>query len=520
MVVTRGDVLFRAGEPSDDLFVVVKGGIEIIGEAGGSETRIAAYGPGEFAGELSLITGQRRFLNGRVSSPGRLLVIPPARFRHLMASRPVIADTIFGALVARREQLRSGDGARAIRIIGSRYSPDALRLRSYAERSRIAHAWIDIEDADDVGALMQSMGITLDETPVVATPTGLLRRPSPAQLAEHLGLTYRSIPNSTIDLVVVGTGPAGLAAAVYGAAEGLATVALDAMSVGGQAGSSSRIDNYAGFPNGISGGELTSRTALQAQRLGARLNAPCEVAELHVDGDFHILGLADGSQIPCRAVIIATGARYRRLAIDDLDRFEDAGVYYAATDIEARICADSPVTVVGGGNSAGQAAIFLAQRNCEVTVAVRGGDLAKTMSEYLIERIDGDRRIVVRTNTEVASLAGDTHLETITLVDTRTGDRRSAACSGLFCFIGAVAASGWLHGSVRLDHDGFVLTDRDLPRLDGGAGSSSPLPYETSVPGVFAAGDIRHGSMKRVAAAVGEGSSAVRSAYARVAAHQ
>ena len=326
-----------------------------------------------------------------------------------------------------------------------------MRLRTFAERSRLAHTWIDIEDAQDVGALLDSMGIAAGETPVVVLPTGILRRPTPAQLAERLGLTYRPTPNSSIDLVVVGTGPAGLAAAVYGASEGLTTVALDAIAVGGQAGCSSRIENYAGFPTGISGGELAARSALQAQRLGARLNAPCEVVGLRVEGSFHIIALADGSEIPCRAVIVATGAHYQRLALDNLDRFEDAGVYYAATELETRICADSPVVVVGGGNSAGQAAIYLSQRNCHVTVAVRGTDLAQSMSQYLIERIDADARIEVQTGTEVVGLAGAAHLEAVTLKQHGSGKQQTTVAAGLFCFIGAQPASTWLNGAVRLD---------------------------------------------------------------------
>jgi len=316
---------------------------------------------------------------------------------------------------------------------------------------------------------------------------------------------------------VVGSGPAGLAAAVYGASEGLSTVSLDALTIGGQAGASSRIENYTGFPNGISGGDLTARAAVQAMRLGARLNAPCEVAGLRTEAGFHVVVLRDGSEIPTRAVIVASGARYRRLAVEDLERFEGAGVYYAATDLEARVCDGMPVLVIGGGNSAGQAAIYLGQHSCKVTIAIRRGDLSQTMSRYLIDRIEVDPQIDLLTGVEVCAVAGGERLEQVTLTHMATDRSQTVACSGLFCFIGAEPATAWLGAEVLLDQDGFVLTDRQLP-VRPAAGTPGPLPFETSVPGVFAAGDVRHDSMKRVAAAVGEGSSAVRSVHERLAA--
>ena len=377
------------------------------------------------------------------------------------------------------------------------------------------HTWIDLEEADDVDVLLASMGLRPRDTPVVVTPNAVLRHPSPGEFAEHLGLTFSTVPGYMFDLVVVGTGPAGLAAAVYGASEGLDTVSLDAVGTGGQAGASSRIENYVGFPNGISGEELVTRAAIQAQRLGARLNSPCEVAGLRTDSAFHIVELADGSEIPCRTVIVATGARYQRLAVADLDRFEGAGVYYAATDLEARICTGSDVIVIGGGNSAGQAAIFLAQQGCGVSIAIRGSDLAKSMSRYLIERIEADPRIELLTNTEVRALEGDAHLERVAVEFTPTGNSRTISCSGLFCFIGADPSTDWLRGAIALDSRGFILTDRSLPDavLADNFATREPLPFETSVPGVFAVGDVRHASLKRVAAAVGEGSSAVRSVH-------
>jgi thioredoxin reductase (NADPH) len=439
-----------------------------------------------------------------------------------MSTKPDLSDTIFRAFVARRELLRSGGAAGAIRLIGSRFSPESLALRAFANRARLPHTWIEIEDLDDVGAYLADLDAGPEDVPVVVMANVVLRRATPGEFAALLGLTYRSVPGSVTDLVVLGTGPAGLAAAVYGSSEGLDTISLDAVSPGGQAGASSRIENYVGFPNGISGGDLTARAAIQAQRLGARLNAPCEVAELRVEHGFHIVVLTDGSEIATRAVIIASGARYRRLAVDELDRFDGAGVYYAATELEARLCRGSAVGVVGGGNSAGQAAIYLSKQGSRVTLIVRRRELVETMSQYLIARIEADPHIEVLTHSEVRGLAGDSHLDEITLERTPSGERRTIGCAGLFCFIGAIPATAWLRDCVSLDRNGFVLTDRSLSDDDVNAdafGGRDPLPFETSLPGVFAVGDVRLGSMKRVAAAVGEGSSAVRSVHDYLALH-
>jgi thioredoxin reductase (NADPH) len=511
-----GDLLFQAGESTYDLFVLLEGEVEVVRPDGSDAIVIATYGPGGFVGELNLLTGQRRSLSARVTQPGRVLVISQAELRRLMSGRPALAETIFNALLARREILRSGEGAQAIRIVGSRYSPEAMSLRSFAEHSHLAHAWIDVEDAEDPDELLASMGLGPGDIPAVITATETMRRPSAAIFAEHLGLTFSPTPGYIFDLVVVGSGPAGLAASVYGASEGLRTVSLDAVAIGGQAGTSSRIENYAGFPNGISGEDLTGRAAVQAMRLGARLNAPCEVVGLRTEQSFHVIVLADGSEIPTRAVIVACGARYRRLPVENLERFEGAGVYYAATDLEARVCGGAPVLVIGGGNSAGQAAVYLAQNNCQVTIAIRADQLAQSMSRYLIERIEVDPKIELLTGVEVQALDGESRLEQVTLSHNQSGEHQRIDCSGLFCFIGASPASGWLGQGVSLDKDGFVLTDRQLPEALS-SGPSAALPFETSVPGVFAAGDVRHGSMKRVAAAVGEGSSAVRSVHERLA---
>ena len=511
-VVEAGEVLYRAGEAAPDFYVLLEGAIEVVRD-GEPEEVVVRYRAGHFVGELGLLTDQRTYLTARVTQPGRVLVIPHAEFRRLMATKPTISDVIFGALVGRREALRTSEAAMAIRIIGSRYSSDALALRTFAVRNRLAYAWIDLEEADDVGALLDSMGVSAGDTPVVVTATAVLRHPTPGQFAEELGLTYHPIPGRVFDLVVVGAGPAGLAASVYGASEGLDTVSLDAVGPGGQAGSSSRIENYAGFPNGISGGDLAARTAIQAQRLGAWLVSPCEVTALRSEQGFHVVSLLDQSEVPCRAVIIATGASYQRLALTDLDRFEGNGVYYAATDLETRSCRGTDVVVVGGGNSAGQAAIYLSQQGSRVWIAIRRPDLSATMSAYLIDRITADPGITLLTETEVGELRGGSHLEEVTLRHNPSGDQQQLACMALFCFIGARPATSWLRDTIVLDDKGFVLTDRSLPQpvLDHPVyAGRDPLPFETSEPGVFAVGDVRLGSMKRVAAAVGEGSSAVR----------
>ncbi len=514
--VEVGDEVYSAGDHDYDFIVVLDGAVEIRRAGPDGEFVLATHTAGNFLGELNMLTGQRAYVTARVKERGSVLALDREQFREVMSRFPLLSNVVFGAFQARREILRSGEGATAIRILGSRFSPEAIALRSFANRSRLPHAWIDLEDADDPRVLLASVGAQLKDAPVVVTPNAMLRRPTPGEFAEHLGMTYHATPGSVVDLIVVGSGPAGLAASVYGASEGLSTISLDAVAIGGQAGASSRIENYVGFPNGVSGEELTQAAAIQAMRLGARLNAPCEVAGLRLEPGFHVIVLADGSEIPCRAVIVASGARYRRLAVDGLERFEGAGVYYAATDLEARICAGSDVVVIGGGNSAGQAAIYLAQQRCNVSLVIRRDSLADTMSHYLTERIDADDHIELRTRAEVRSLDGDGHLARVTLEQTASGGRDTIDCAGLFCFIGAEPVTAWLGDCVALDRSGFVLTDRSLPDdvlASVEFAARAPLPFETSLPGVFAVGDVRAGSIKRVAAAVGEGSSAVRSVH-------
>jgi thioredoxin reductase (NADPH) len=491
---------------------VLDGEVDIIRRSLDRETVIARDRAGNFLGELNLLTGERPYLTARATVPGRVLQIDHSQFRRLLASDAELSALILDAFMARRGALQHADG-RSLRIVGSRLSPETHRLREFARRNRLPHSWTDLDEVEDSSVLLADLGVGLADTPVVVTPTQVMRRPTPLQLAEHLGVAYRPTPGQTYDLAVVGAGPAGLAAAVYGASEGLSTVVLDELAAGGQAGASSRIENYLGFPSGIAGDELTSRAAVQAQKFGARLNSPCPVSELRVHPDRNVLVVADGLELVAHAVLIATGARYRKLPLPRWEDFEGAGIYYAATEIESRVCAGSPVVVLGGGNSAGQAALFLAEHS-SVTIVIRGGDLGRDMSAYLVERILADPRIDVRTSTVIDALEGDDHLTAVMVRPVDGGDARRLVCRALICFIGAEPATAWLPPEVALDDHGFVVTDRDLLRSDlERFAERPPLPFESSVPGVFAAGDARHGSIKRVAGAVGEGASAVRSIH-------
>ncbi|MFG1993462.1 FAD-dependent oxidoreductase [Actinoplanes sp. NPDC048988] len=460
---------------------------------------LVAYGPGGFAGELSVLTGQKPALSVRVVTAGRVHRLDRPAFRRLMAQQTDLSDLFLRALIARRRLLRLS-AEQTTRIIGDPRGGDGLALRVFLSRQGLPHLWLDAASVE-AHAVLNREGLREDDLPVAFTPDGILRRVTPGVLGERLGLTYRAAGRGVVDLAVVGAGPAGLGAAVYGASEGLSTLLVDAVATGGQAATSARIENYLGFPFGLSGSDLTTRAAVQALKFGAEIASPCEVAALRTGEKEHVLVLSDGTEVPARAVVVATGAAYRTLPIARWDHFVGRGIYHAATDLEAQGVAGEAVAVVGGANSAGQASLHLARYAEHVTLIVRSADLGAKMSAYLVERIRADPRITVRTGTEITGLMGEERLDGLTV----TGLGEPLACRGLFSFIGAVAATGWLAGPA-LDEDGFVLTD--------GPGA---LPFETSVPGVFAAGDVRHASLKRVAAAVGEGASAVRSVHQALA---
>jgi thioredoxin reductase (NADPH) len=509
-----GDYLYREGDVTYDFVVVVSGVIEVVAHNGTEEQIVAVHGPGKFLGELNLLTGMRVFVSTRVVESGEVIVVPRDRLRRLIATSPGLGDTILAALMARRSILLTGASA-TTRIIGSRFSPESREVREFLSRNGIPYEWLDADHDPDVETLLEQFRIDPDELPVVITSGAVLRGPTPGSLAEYLGLTLESLPDRCFDLVIVGGGPAGLAAAVYGASEGLRTLGLEKIGIGGQAGSSSRIENYLGFPTGISGGDLTRRAFIQAEKFGASLTAPCEATSLREEGGHLILTLSDGTEVAARAVIVASGARYRRLAVERLEEFEGNSVYYSATELERRLCGDSPVVVVGGGNSAGQAAMFLSDSCSSVTIVIRGADLGASMSRYLVDRIETHPRITVRTGTQVTGLVGDQDLHAVELTD--ADGQTKLACSGLFSFIGADPSSGWISGCAALDGRGFLLTDRALGPDDLGerwaALDRLPLPFETSHPGLFAVGDVRSGSTKRVAAAVGEGSACVSAVH-------
>jgi thioredoxin reductase (NADPH) len=512
--VAAGEYLFREGDPTYDFYVILSGAAEIVIRSDGEERIVARHGPGRFLGELNLLTGQRVYLSARIVEPGEVLVVPRAALQHVIATNPGLGDTILVAFLARRSGLLSSASA-AIRVVGSRFSPESLRVREFLARNHIPHEWLDSDSDAAVERLLREFAVTPGELPVVIASGSVLRHPTPGVLAEYLGLTIDSLPERCFDLVVVGAGPAGLAAAVYGASEGLRTLVVEMVAVGGQAGTSSRIENYLGFPTGISGGDLTQRAVVQAEKFGAHLSSPCAASSLREEAGHLVVRLSDGTDVAGRAVIVASGARYRRLDATRLADFEGNGVYYAATEMEARLCAGSPVVVAGGGNSAGQAALFLAAAGSPVTVVIRGHDLDASMSRYLVDRIEADARIDVRTNTRITALDGD---RTLTSVRATTGGFDAVlSCAALFSFIGADPAADWLSGCAALDEHDFVLTDRSLgeEHLDERwvALGRRPLPFETSYPGLFAVGDVRAGSIKRVAAAVGEGSASVRSVH-------
>jgi thioredoxin reductase (NADPH) len=516
--VEPGEVLFREGDKRYDFFVVLDGKVMVVSGYGGEERMIAVHGPRRFLGELSLLTGQAAFFTAVVREPGEVLVVPVERLRALVTQDTVLGDLVLRAYLLRREML-IGLGA-GFQIVGSRFSPDSRSLREFAARNRLPHRWIDLEEDEAAEALLNGLGVAPAETPVVIwRGNQVLRNPSNEELAQMIGLRARSVAEDVCDLLVVGAGPAGLAAAVYGASEGLGTVALDAVATGGQAGTSPKIENYLGFPSGISGAELANRAEIQAEKFGARISVPAEATALDERDGYYVVRFDDGSEATARTVLITTGARYRKLDVPRLEELEGTCVYYAATMMEAHLCRGDPVAVVGGGNSAGQATLFLAQHTTKVTLLIRHEDLGRDMSRYLADRIERSPKVEVLRTTEVRELVGDWALEALVVENNQTGERRRIEARELFVFIGAKPHTGWLGDKLALDDRGFVLTGRAVRPAENGEGQDAghePYLLETSLPGVFAAGDVRSGSIKRVASAVGEGAMAIRLVHARL----
>jgi thioredoxin reductase (NADPH) len=523
----RDEVLFREGDDRYDFFVVLAGKVAVVSGYGGEDRLIAVHGPGRFLGELSLLTGQVALFTAVVREPGEVLAVPVERLRELISQDSVLGDLILRAYLLRRELL-IGLGA-GFTLVGSRYSPDTRRLREFFARNRLPHRWIDLEEDEEAEALLREFGVTAEETPIVIwRGRDVLRNPGNAELARMIGLRPPGAPEEICDLVVVGAGPAGLAASVYGASEGLDTVTLDAVATGGQAGTSSKIENYLGFPSGISGAELAERATIQAEKFGARISVPAEATSLRPQEGHYVIGLDEGETVSARAVVIATGVRYRRLDVPRMDEFEEASVYYAATLMEARMCSGDPVAVVGGGNSAGQATMFLSRYASPVHLIVRERELAEHMSRYLIDRIERSPAVEVHLHSEVRELVGENGiLKGLVVEDNQTGDRSTVAARMLFVFIGAAPHTAWLGEQVALDDRGFILTgpgaapsaEYDGEGEEDAKAEGHPLLLETSRPGVLAVGDVRSGSIKRVASAVGEGAMAVRIAYEHLERH-
>ena len=509
-----GDVLFRAGDTENDFVVVLEGEVKVGDDFPGEWRTIGTFHEGRFLGELNMLTGQAMYLTGMVSEAGEVLTIPREQLKEVVTEEPNISDIILRAFLARRSYMvKTGLG---LRIIGSRHSGDAARLREFAARNRVPHVWVALEDDPRAGALLERLGAKPSETPVTVWQGEDVRKnPTNLEFARTMGLDVDASLQKTYDLVVVGAGPAGLGASVYGASEGLSTLALEAVALGGQAGTSSRIENYPGFPAGLSGFELASRVLVQADKFGARTAVPQEAIGLRREEGHFLIRLSEGGEVAARSVIAASGARYRRLGVESLGRFEGESVHYAATQAEAQRYEDAEVAVIGGGNSAGQAALFLAARTRKVYLLIRGDDLGKSMSRYLVDRIAKTGNVELLANTEVRELIGENRLDGVVVENNRSEETQTLAVRALFVFIGAEANTGWLMGAVGLDERGFVLTGAALDRsvLDGEdwrERAREPFLLETSMPGVFAAGDARAGSIKRCVSAVGEGAMAVR----------
>jgi thioredoxin reductase (NADPH) len=492
---------------------VVQGKLELFRRSDQNEEVIAACGPGMFTGELNLLSGRRGLVSIRAAEASELIEIEREALRALVQTDSELSDIFLRAFILRRFELIAR-GIGDIVLIGSNHSLDTFRIKDFLTRNYQPYSYIDLERDADVQDLLDRFNLAISDLPVlICRRSVVLRNPTNQEIVDCLGFNESVDRRHVRDMVVVGAGPAGLAAAVYGASEGLDVLLIEANAPGGQAGTSSKIENYLGFPTGISGRELAGAAYTQAQKFGAQLLIARDAKGLACERRPYALKLDEAEKIAARTLVIATGAQYRKLQLDNLANFEGAGVYYSATHLEAQLCGGEDVLVVGGGNSAGQAAVFMAQTARQVFMLVRAGSLAQTMSRYLIRRIEESANIELLTNTEVISLAGADRLETVEWRNCKTGETQTHSITALFSMIGAVPNSGWLDGCVACDEAGFIKTGSDLSSEDL-ARFKWPLrrtPYllETSLPGVFAVGDVRAGNVKRVASAVGEGSIAV-----------
>jgi thioredoxin reductase (NADPH) len=511
--VAPGQVLLDAGDQVVPFLVVTAGALEVVRIAGDSETLVAVHGPGQFSGEVNMISGRRALFRIRAREASDVVVLDRAQLVGLVQNDAELSEILMRAFILRRVELVDSGIGDAV-LIGSQHSSGTLRVKEFLTRNSHPYKYVDLENEPDVQTLLDHFHVAVTDVPVLVCRGELvLRNPTNAQIAECLGFNDAIDQTHVRDLVIVGAGPAGLAAAVYGASEGLDVLVLESNAPGGQAGSSSRIENYLGFPSGISGQELAGRAYTQAQKFGAQVLIAKGATELSCQRKPYAIEIDEGARVPARAVIIATGVQYRRLAVENLARFEGAGIYYGATFVEAQLCGGEDVIVVGGGNSAGQAAVFLAQSARRVYMVVRAAGLAQSMSRYLIRRIEDNDAIELLTHTELTALDGGDRLERVRWRNTATSVEETKEIGHVFVMTGAVPNTRWLDGCVALDKNGFIKTGPDLGRAELDAArwplTRAPHLLETSLPGVFAVGDARGGNVKRVASAVGEGSIAV-----------
>jgi thioredoxin reductase (NADPH) len=505
-----GQTLFKVGERDSKFFVIKSGAVEILDESGESPRTVTVHKPGGFTGDVSHLTGNPAVVTAVARGDCEVIEVSSADLRQVLNRCPEFSDIILQAFIARRQLLREPGNFTGYRVIGSRYSRETFRVRDFLARNRVLFTWLDLEADAEVNQLLKHFGVTEADTPVVICGRMLLlRNPSNRELAEEIGI-LRPLEQVVYDLAVVGAGPSGLAAAVYGASEGLNTLVLERTAPGGQAGRSMRIENYLGFPTGVTGSELADRAVLQANKFGAHLTVPTSALSLTFDKAYAVLSIDGGETVVAKCLLIATGAEYRSLAVEGCDRFEGCGVYYAATPNEAQICRGEDVVVVGGGNSAGQAVVYLAGQARKVFLLIRGDDLYKNMSSYLVRRIEQTSNVEVLPNTLVRRMYGDGHLATVEIANSVTGEERTLQTPALFSFIGAVPRTDWLPPEIERDGKDFVRTGPDLSESPHWTARRQPFLLETSRPGVFAVGDVRSGSVKRVASAVGEGAMAVQ----------
>jgi thioredoxin reductase (NADPH) len=507
-----GEVLIEQGQNPFGFFVVVSGELESVRPSAASETLVAVFGPGQFTGEVNTLLGRRALFRTRVTKPGEVIELDRQQMLTFLQTDAEVGEILMRAFILRRAELVAA-GVGDVLLIGSTHSAGTLRIKEFLMRNGHPYSYIDLERDPEVQTLLDGFHVAAGEIPVViCRGEFVLRNPTDQQVAECLGFNEAIDQTKVRDLVVVGAGPSGLAAAVYGASEGLDVLVLETSSPGGQAGSSSRIENYLGFPTGISGQELAARAYNQAEKFGAQVII-AKATRLGCDRKPYIVEGENNARIPARTVVIATGAEYRKPSLENLPRFEGAGVYYGATFLEAQLCSGEDVIVVGGGNSAGQAAVFLAQMSARVHLIVRSDGLAQSMSRYLVRRIEETPTIELRPHTEIVGLEGDEHLESVRWQNKETGKTEERNIRHVFVMTGATPNTSWLDDCVALDASGFVKTGADLLPDDLNSArwplARRPFLLETSLPGVFAVGDVRGGSIKRVASAVGEGSIAV-----------